>query len=452
MIGEAGLKAAAERVLRFAQGEGRAAEVVLISVDDALTRYANTEIHPHVAERDVNVHVRIAIGRRAGSASANGLDDETLRNVVERATTIARLQRENPDFPGFPGPYRTAALDSGWTASTREATPEARAERVAVVCRRAHEAGFTAAGACSTRVTETLVANSTGTYGYNVDSHARLQAVVFGETSSGYSVRQGVDFASIDAELVANEAAGKAERGRNPEDLEPGEYDVVLEPYATEDIIRFIAYLGLQGRALLEKTSFATGKLGERLFDEQITLRDDPLDPASIPQPFDYEGVPKRPLTLVNAGIVEAVTYDSLTAAKAGAKTTGHALLGGSYFGPVATHLSLQPGALNREALIGQIDRGLLVTRFWYTRPVHPLTVTVTGMTRDSTFLIERGEITRPVKNLRFTQSYVKALQRVIGVGAESLLAGDSYGNPVARRHSPFGASRSRARASIRGW
>jgi predicted Zn-dependent protease len=254
---------------------------------------------------------------------------------------------------------------------------------------------------------------------------------VSGDTSSGYGLRQGYAFDALDAEAVAAEATGKAEHGRDPEDLEPGEYDVVLEPYAAEDVIRFVASLGLQGRALLEKTSFATGKLGQRLLSDRITLRDDPLAPATLARPFDFEGVPKRPLTLVDRGVVAAVTYDSLTAAKAGAQTTGHATLGAGLYGPVATNLSLQPGAMGREALIGAIDRGLLITRFWYTRTVHPLSVTVTGMTRDSTFLIERGQMTRPVKNLRFTQSYVQALQQVIGVGADPLLAGDSYGTPI---------------------
>jgi len=280
-------------------------------------------------------------------------------------------------------------------------------------------------------VRELLLANSQGSYGYHAGTHARLQAVVIGETSSGYSVRQGADFSALDAEAVASEAAGKAERGRDPEDFDPGEYDVVLEPYAVEDLIRFIASLGLQGRALLEKTSFATGKLGEKLFDDEVTLVDDPLDPTGVIRPFDGEGVPKRPLTLVDKGVIEAVTYDTLTAAKAGAKTTGHALLGGTAYGPMASNLKLETGALDRQQLIGKIDRGLLVTRFWYTRTVHPLTVTVTGMTRDSTFLIQKGEITRPVKNLRFTQSYVKAFQQVIGVGGESLLTGDASGAPV---------------------
>jgi predicted Zn-dependent protease len=244
-------------------------------------------------------------------------------------------------------------------------------------------------------------------------------------------MRQGRALGSLDADAIAGEAIDKAVRGRDPQDLEPGEYDVVLEPDAVQDVISFLAALGLHGRALEEATSFATGKLGQRLLDEQITLRDDPSSAATLGRPFDFEGVPKRPLTLIDRGVVGAVTHDSLTAAKAGTRSTGHAGLGGSFYGPMATDLELAPGALSREALIGKIERGLLVTRFWYTRTVHPLTVAVTGMTRDSTFLIEHGQVTRPVKNLRFTQSYVGALQRVIGVGAEPLLVGEGSGGAV---------------------
>ena len=427
MIGEAALKAAADGVLRRARragGAGAGAEVVLVARDAALTRFAENQIHQHVGERDVDVHVRVALGKRVGGASVNGLDAAALDRVVERALTAARLQRENPDFPGFPeaSPLPAAPDGAGYAAATAAATPEARADRAGIVCRRAAAAGMSSAGACSTSVREEVVANSAGTYAYQTGTTARLLTVVSGDTSSGYGDRQGPDFAALDAESVAEEAAGKAERGRDPRDLDPGVYDVVLEPYAAEDVLSFVAYLGLQGRAVLEQTSFAAGKLGQRLLSEAVTLRDDPLDPAGLVDRFDAEGVPKRPLTLVDRGVVRAVTYDRLTAARAGTQSTGHATRGASFFGPVATHLSLEPGALTRAELIGKIDRGLLITRFWYTRPVHPLSVTVTGMTRDSTFLIERGEVTRPVKNLRFTQSYVAALGRVLGVGREAQL------------------------------
>lgn len=438
MSGEAELRRAAEKALAFASGDGRQAEIVLIAEDSKLTRFANNEVHQNVAERNVEVYVRVAMGKRVGSASGNGIDDDALRRVVGQATTVARLQRENPDFPGFPGPHTVGGDGAASAEDTAAATPEQRAEKVEVICRRASEAGLVAAGACSTSLVETAVANSAGSWAFGARTHARLLAVVSGETSSGYAVRQGVGFGALDAEAVADEAAGKAERGGDPGEIEPGEYDVVLEPYAAEDIVKFIAYLGLGGRGLVDKTSFATGKLGERLLGEQVTLHDDPLTRAGLPRPFDYEGVPKAPLTLVQRGVVKAVTYDSLTASKAGggAKTTGHAGLGGSgLYGPVPGNLSLEPGGDSRDDLIRQVDRGLLISRFWYTRTVHPLSVTVTGMTRDSVFLIEKGEVTRPVKSLRFTQGYVAALNQLIGVGDRAQLVGDTYAAPALVPH-----------------
>ncbi|HET7769324.1 MAG TPA: TldD/PmbA family protein [Chloroflexota bacterium] len=437
MSAEAELKRAAERALSFASGDGREAEVVLISDDAQLTRFANNEIHQNVAERNVEVFVRVAMGRRVGTASGNGVDDDSLRRLVEQATAVAKLQRENPDFAGFPGPYLVAAGPIGYSEDTSAATPEERADKVGVICKRALRAGFVAAGACATSVTETSVANSKGTWGFRRRTHARLLTVVSGESSSGYGLRQGVRFGALDAEAVAEEATSKAERGRDPGEIDPGEYDVVLEPYATEDIVRFMSYLGLTGRAVVEKTSFATGKLGERLLGEQVTLRDDPLSPEGLPLPFDYEGVPKQPLTLVENGVVQAVTYDSLTASKAGTQTTGHAMLGpyAGYYGPMATNLVLEPGTSSREELVRGIDRGLWISRFWYTRVVHPLSVTVTGMTRDSIFLIEKGEITRPVKSLRFTQSYLSALNQLAGVGNRAHLSGDALGAPIRAPH-----------------
>jgi len=409
---------------------------VLIADDSKLTRFANNEVHQNVAERNVEVYVRVAIGKKVGSASTNGVDDDALRRVVEQATTVATLQRENPDFPGFPGPHTVTGGRAGYADDTANATPEQRADKVGAICRRSLEAGFVAAGACSSSVTETAVANSLGTWAYRARTHARLLAVVTGETSAGYGMRQGAGFGALDAEAVADEATRKAERGRDPADIDPGEYDVVLEPYAAEDIVRFISSLGLSGRSIVEKTSFATGKLGEQLLGDQVTLRDDPLSEQGMPRPFDYEGVPKRALTLVERGVVKAVTYDSTTAAKARTTTTGHAALGGpGLYGPVATNLSLEPGAASRERLAKQIDKGLWISRFWYTRTVHPLTVTVTGMTRDTVFLIEKGEITRPVKSLRFTQGYLAALNQLIGVGSRAQLVGDGSTSPMLVPH-----------------
>ncbi len=201
---------------------------------------------------------------------------------------------------------------------------------------------------------------------------------------------------------------------------EPGEYDVVLLPYAVADILDWFAYLGFGAQAYQENRSFMSGRLGQRVLGENVTIVDDPL--GGVPSPFDYEGVGKAPLTLVEDGVARAICYDSYYAAKDGRASTGHALPAGSTFGPFATSLALAPGASSVDEMIASTERGVLVTRFWYTRTVHPLTVVMTGMTRDGTWLIENGKIAAPIRNLRFTQSYVDAMNRVRLIGREQKL------------------------------
>ena len=303
----------------------------------------------------MDVRVRVALGKKVGAATVNGLHEGALERVVEQALAAARLQQENPDFPGFPGPAPLPETPpgSGFVPPRRRRRRRPGPTGWAPSAGGRREPGWCAAGACSTAVREEVVANSAGTYAYQAGTAARLLTVVAGDTSSGYSSRRGPDFAALDAAEVAEEAAGKAERGREPQDLEPGAYDVVLEPYAVDDLLRFVASLGLQGRALLERTSFATGKLGQRLLSEAITLRDDPLDPAGDVDRFDTEGVPKGPLTLVEAGVVRAVTYDTLTAAPGrdavhGARPAGGQLLRAGGRPPPPRPRRLLPGGADR--------------------------------------------------------------------------------------------------------
>jgi len=225
------------------------------------------------------------------------------------------------------------------------------------------------------------------------------------------------DVGAVDVETVAREAIATAKRAQTPRDFEPGTYEVILEPYAVADIVEFLG-MQLTGLAIEEGRSFVGGKLGERVTGEAITLIEDPGDAAGLPRPFDFEGVPSAQLTLIERGVARQVVYDSQTAARNGARNTGHALPYGTAV-PLPMHLRLLPGTRTREELIAGVKRGVLVTRFWYTRWVHPLRTIVTGMTRDGTFAIEDGEIAYPVRNFRFTQSYHEALAGVVAMERE---------------------------------
>lgn len=397
-------------------------EALLMEHDLLLTRFAGNRIHQNMGERDRALYVRAVCGKRIGVASTNDLAAGSISATVARAVALARLCPEDPHFTSLPGPQAYGAT-SAWSEDTAICSPEQQAAMAAEVCRQAEGRGLSAAGACSISLNQTAVANSLGLRAHSRGTLASLSTVVSSSTSSGYAGVVSSSVGQVSAEATAAQAIDKALRGANPRPLEPGQYDVILEEEAVGDILDFIGMLGLGARAVQEGRSFMSGRLGQRVLGENISIRDDALDPAGVPAPFDFEGVARRRLDCIVAGVARAICYDTSTAAKEGTTSTGHALLPpGAGWGPLPMNLFLAPGDATIEDMIASTRRGLLVTRFHYTRPVHPARVVVTGMTRDGTFLIENGKIAGPVKNLRFTQSYVDALNNVEMVGRTTRL------------------------------
>lgn len=413
-FGEAALRPAVERALAAATGDE--AEALVIGRVEALTRFANNAIHQNMAMTAASLRVRVVAGRRVGAVWTNRLDADGPADAARRASELARMAPENPRWAGFPAAPAAAAA-GGFAAATASASPEARARAAALVCRPAAAAGLRAAGYVATAVNEVAVANTHGTWAYHAGTAAEAQAVVLGDAGSGYADRVHADFGRLDVEAVAREALETARQAHAPRDLPAGVYEVVLQPYAVADIVEFLGSQ-LTGLAVEEGRSFVAGRLGERVTGEAITLVEDPADPDGLPRPFDFEGVPSERLGLIERGVARAVVYDSQTAARQKARNTGHALPAGMPF-PLPMHLRLEAGSASREGLVAGVRRGVLVTRFWYTRWVHPLKTVVTGMTRDGTFWIEGGEVAYPVRNLRFTQSYHEALAGAVALGRD---------------------------------
>jgi PmbA protein len=419
MLGEGQLKNLADRILAMSRADQT--EVLLFSTNSALTRFANSYIHQNVEQTDVDIRIRAVLGKRIGVASTNETSDEALRGVVEQALTLAHHQKDNPDFSSLPGPAPLRRIDA-YVERTARCGPEERANTVGHICGAASRAGLTAAGAFRTAVGEVAVANSLGVFAYHCDTGADITTVLMGETSSGHAERLSLDVGDIDAKAIADEAVDKALRSANPVELDPGEYEVILEEYAVADLLDFLAYLSFGAQAYQEKRSFMSGRLGEQAMGENINLWDDGLSPHTIPNPFDFEGVPKQRVDFVENGIAKDVVWDTYTAGKEGRESSGHALPAGATFGPIPMNMFLGTGTATKKDMLANTKRGIWVSRFWYTRPVHPLKVVVTGMTRDGTFLIENGELTKPLKNLRFTQSYLDALNCVELIGSEATL------------------------------
>ena len=424
MLGAEDFKAIADRVL----GRSRAdqTEVLLTATDSALTRFANSAIHQNVVERNAEVRVRAVVGRRVGVATTNDVSGDALDRVVERAAAVASRQPENPEFPGLPEASPAPEVE-GYAAETAECPPERRARMVKAVCDLAVERELIASGALTTESTELGIANTRGVFLHDRFSRAHLVTVVMDGDSSGYAERTSRSVDAIDAEAAGREAVDKALTSRGATAVEPGEYAVVLEEYAVGELLAYLAYMGFGALSYQEGWGFLRGKLGQRIVDERISIWDDGRDPRGLPMGFDYEGVPKQRVDLVERGVAAAVVYDSETAARDGRRSTGHALPAPNTFGPFPLHLAMAPGDAPKEELAAPIERGLWITRFHYVNVLKSDTAALTGMTRDGTFLIERGEVTRPVKNLRFTQSVTDAWSALGALGRDLMLV-DAWG------------------------
>jgi predicted Zn-dependent protease len=419
----------AERAVGLATAAGADEVEAVVSADEArLTRFANSEIHQNVAEIDESLNLRVAIGRRVGVASSNRLDDDGLRRLAETAVAIARNSAELEDWAGLPEPTPIREIPTAWSDGTAGSTPEERADGVRAVIAAADTAGVRAFGSFSTSAEQLAVANSKGIRAEQRRTTSQLLTVMMAaDGGSGYAEQAGVDATTIDAETVGREAAEKARATENPVSIEPGDWSVVLEEYAVVDILSMLAYMGFSALAVQEDRSFF--EPGKVIGSELVTIVDDATEPGAMPMAFDYEGVAKQRVVLVERGVCREVVWDTQTAARSGRRSTGHGLPAPNTFGPFPLNLVMSPGDANRDELIGGLERGLLVTRFHYTNPVHPKLAIVTGMTRDGTFLVEGGRIVGPVRNLRFTQSYLAALAGTTAVGRERrTLKGDFGG------------------------
>jgi predicted Zn-dependent protease len=396
-------------------------EVNLMASDSGLTRFANNHIHQSVAEVDTEVHVRAALGRKVGVASTNDTSAEGLRDVAQRACALAEAASPDEHFPGLPTPGEQPAPVQG-AAETAAFGPDERARAVGRCIDVAKEHGQTAAGACSADVLAHAVSNSLGLRTFEESTVAHMRMVFSGEDSSGYAEAWAEDSSEITPSALAASAASKCARSAEPGSVDPGRWDVILEPPAVADAVFYLALYSFNAQAFLEGRSPIRGRLGEQVCGENITLVDDSLDPRGIRRGFDFEGVPRQRVELITDGIAKGLVHDSSTAARRGTETTGHAMPPGSTWGPVPMNLFLSPGRSSVDEMIADTERGLLVTRFHYTNMLNPSQGVLTGMTRDGTFLVEGGEVVGGVRNLRFTENLLEALSRVDMIGSDGWL------------------------------
>ena len=412
----------ADRIIALvrAKAAGAEAEVTVRHGTEALTRFANSFIHQNVAEETSHVVLRVAEDGHVAFARLDGpTDNGTLTRLVDGALESARVRPVDPDWPGV-APVAAATNVEHWNEATAAATPDDRARVVAAFV--AAAAGLETAGACSTTETVAAFANTAGQRLVGRSTIASLDGIARTSDSDGSGRFASPSIADLDGSLVGGRAAAKARESQHPTDLDPGRYEVVLEPQCVENLLQFLFVYGFNGRTVEEGRSFV--RLGEQQFDPAISLRDDATDAETVGLLFDIEGTPKRRVDVVVDGVTSAALHTRRTAAKAGTESTSCAVEDGDIWGALPQNVVFAAGDRAEGDLVAGVERGLLVTDFWYTRILDPRTQVVTGLTRNGVWLIEDGRVVRPIRNLRFTQSYIEAVApgAVRGISRERAL------------------------------
>jgi predicted Zn-dependent protease len=428
-------QALAQRVLSLATADET--RVNIRAGWDGNTRFAGNEITTGGGTTDTSLTITSTVGKRRASVTTNVLDDAALRRAVDTAQRLARLAPEDPEHMPELGAQQYAGV-AAYAPKTADLTPEARALAVrhvldgvqgAVKAQTAYAAGDPfVAGFLEASAGAQAVATSRGLFAYHPSTSVNLSTTVRTPdgTGSGYFSRGARDWGQLDAAEVGRRAADKAIRSREPQALEPGLYTVVLEPQAVADLLpmlmgSFNARSADEGRSPFSKAGGGT-KVGERIADERVTLFSDPADPDLLAAPFDGEGLPLKRRTYIENGALKQLSYSRFWAQKQGVEPTGGGFGG---FGGGGGGLKMAGGTQSLDELVAGTERGILVTRFWYIRFLDQRTVMLTGLTRDGTFLIEKGKITKPLKNFRFNDSPLLMLSRIDAIGrAERVEAG----------------------------
>ncbi len=375
---------------------------------DRNTRFAVGDITT-AGDTDVaDVWLTVGVGKRHATASSSEMDPDRLEPLVERSITMAKLTPEDPEHMPVLGPQKYEPSGNEYDEATAELGNEHRAEAARAIIQAGDSQKVIPAGFYTTSAVERVLATSAGLRARHRRTVASLTLTVRTPdgTGSGWAGAEETRAPAIDARAIASAAIDKAVRSKQPQALSPGDYDVVLEPQAVGDLLLYL--LGaLDARTTDEGRSFFSkkgggSKLGDKLISERLSLTSNPHDDATPGPSFDGEGIPLRPVTWFDRGTLKALGYSRYWADKKKVEPTGEH----------STFLLSGGDAPSTDALVKDVKRGLLVTRFWYIRWLQPRELTVTGLTRDGIFLIENGKVTHPVNNFRFNHSPIELLAR----------------------------------------
>ena len=414
-----------------------ACEIEFAHNSHSLTRLANSTIHQNVHIDSTSISMRVSRGDRIGVSSTNSVTPTGLFDCLVNALEIMKASEPLPGFPG-PAPKASYATTQTFVESTSKWGPEDRAKVAKMAIDRGKQDGLTIAGAVENTTGEVAIVNSSGVHAYQPLSSFACNFVAMDgqkdDPPSGYAVLNGRDAIKADFAGTIDRACRKAVLARNPIEVEPGEYDVVLEASAICELIEWFNSIALGAKVVQDGVSPLTGHFGDKITGENMTLVDDAYTGLIKGLPFDFEGVPRKKLVMIDHGVAKEVAYSRYAAARDGVEPTGHG------FGPgampsdaIPLNVRMMPGDKTLDEMVGMLDHGIQVTRFHYVNGLLDTRKAVmTGMTRDGAWLVEGGKVKHAIKNLRFTDSMLEAWKRIEAVEKET--------HPIAAWWSAIGS------------
>jgi predicted Zn-dependent protease len=414
-------KALTDRALSFSKAEET--QVTLTGGDRANVRFARNSVTTSGASSGYSLAITAKIGQRSGTVTASEFGDASLQRAARNAEEIARLSPENPEAMPLLGPQTYGDVQT-YFEDAATATPDWRAGAVRAALDAAKEKTVDAAGFVETSAQILAVATSKGQFGYGRFTAAdyNLTARTPDGTGSGWASKSFNELRLLQPKTLASAAIDKAARSKDPVGIEPGKYTVVLEAAAMADVIANLAFAADarqadEGRSFFAKKGGGT-RIGEQVVGDKVTLYSDPTHPMAPAVPFDGDGLPLQRIDWISKGVLKNLSYSRYWAQKQGKTAT-----------PQPGNLIMEGGRATLDELIAGVERGVLVTRFWYIRSLDPQTLLVTGLTRDGLFLIEKGKVTRPVKNMRWNESPIFALNNLDAMTAsERAVSGEGIG------------------------
>ena len=434
LLTRAECEAITKKVLSFATADET--RVTISSSANGNMRFAVNQASTSGDNHDNVVTVRSAFGKRSASSATNSRDDASLKSVVERAEALAKLAPEDPEAMPELGPQQYVE-SPGWSDATASLEAAGRASAVNAITSVAKASNLVSTGFLDVQVAVFAVANNKGLFAYNRQTAAALTTTVRTPegTGSGWAGAAANDFSKIDPAALGRRAADKAKRSVNPVAVEPGRYTVVLEPTAVANLVQLIAGAldarsADEGRSFFSKPGGGT-KIGMKVVDERVTLYSDALDPDTPGPTFSPDGLPISRRVWIEKGVLKTLAYDRYWAQRQNvrANSGGGGGRGGGGGGGAGGGLKMLGDNHSLEDLIASTERGILCTRFWYIRGVDQRTILYTGLTRDGTFLIEKGKITRPIKNLRWNESPIFMLNNLEMLGRPERVSSSESGS-----------------------